>query len=506
MAGRHGIQVIPKRTKLDDQLEVGGDYILRELVLHNYYEEKTDILPIVQELNIYESIYNNAITGTVVVGDTKNQIARMKLQGLERISFKVTTPGQTGLKDSIDFSRTTGDPLHVYKITDRKMITNNMMVYTIHFASREFMRNTRLKVSQAYTGKLDQMVHEITKDYLDSKKTLFVETTSNQDKIVIPNMRPFDAINMIAKKAIPENSRGGVGYYFYETSKGFNFRSWESMVSSKSNFKRSPRDEFFYQPAKIPGSDPKAVNDRALQELRTIEEYEFVNNFHDVAANTVLGTYGHRVITYNLFDKNIETNDYHYHDQFTESKHTDSTTSQFDGERYAIAPSPVDYDNKLNVSDFPEARVSLQPTTRFLHNENTGMYGIDVSQDGVKFGAYQSQLNQVMHGTTLRMKIKGQCKINAGDLIRVHLKDPNASRDNSSKAGQNHDERFSGDYVITKLRHQITGELHTIQLECVKDAVGQAIPAGVNPKRTSNRPYNRIEIDETDTFGDNHLI
>ena len=506
MVSRHGIQVEKKSTKLDDHLEVGGDYILREIVLHNYYEEKTDILPIVQELNIYESIYNNAITGTVIVGDTKNQIARMKLQGLERISFKVTTPGQTGLKDSIDFSRETGDPLHVYKITDRKMVNNNLMVYKIHFASREFMRNTRLKVSQAYTGTLDSMVHEITKDYLDSKKTLFVESTSNQDKIVIPNMRPFDAINMIAKKAIPQNSRGGVGYYFYETTKGFNFRSWESMVSSKSNFKRTPRDEFFYQPAKIPGSDPKAVNDRALQELRTIEEYEFANNFHDVAANTVLGTYGHRVITYNLFDKNIETNDYHYHDQFNESKHTDSTTSQFDGERYAIAPSPVDYDNELTISDFPEARVSLQPTTRFLHGEDTGMYGIDVNQDGVKFGAYQSQLNQVMNGTTLKMKIKGQCKINAGDLITVHLKDPNASRDNSSKAGQNHDERFSGDYVITKLRHQITGELHTIQLECVKDAVGQAIPAGVNPKRTSNRPYNRIEIDETDAFGDNHLI
>ena len=506
MVSRHGIQVEKKSTKLDDHLEVGGDYILREIVLHNYYEEKTDILPIVQELNIYESIYNNAITGTVIVGDTKNQIARMKLQGLERISFKVTTPGQTGLKDSIDFSRETGDPLHVYKITDRKMVNNNLMVYKIHFASREFMRNTRLKVSQAYTGTLDSMVHEITKDYLDSKKTLFVETTSNQDKIVIPNMRPFDAINMIAKKAIPQNSRGGVGYYFYETTKGFNFRSWESMVSSKSNFKRSPRDEFFYQPAKIPGNDPKAERDRALQELRTIEEYEFANNFHDVAANTVLGTYGHRVITYNLFDKNIETNDYHYHDQFNESKHTDSTTSQFDGERYAIAPSPVDYDNELTISDFPEARVSLQPTTRFLHGEDTGMYGIDVNQDGVKFGAYQSQLNQVMNGTTLKMKIKGQCKINAGDLITVHLKDPNASRDNSSKAGQNHDERFSGDYVITKLRHQITGELHTIQLECVKDAVGQAIPAGVNPKRTSNRPYNRIEIDETDAFGDNHLI
>ena len=125
------------------------------------------------------------------------------------------------------------------------------MTYTIHFASREFMRNTRLKVRQSFTGTLDQMVSDITKDYLDSRKTLFVETTSNQDTILIPNKTPFDAINDIAKRAIPENSRGGVGYYFYETSKGFNFRSWESMVSSKSNFKRAPRDEFFYQPAKI---------------------------------------------------------------------------------------------------------------------------------------------------------------------------------------------------------------------------------------------------------------
>ena len=148
----------------------------------------------------------------------------------------------------------------------------------------------------------------------------------------------------------------------------------------------------------------------------------------------------------------------------------------------------------------------MQGTTQFQHDDDTGIYGIDVAQDGVKTGSYQSQLNQVLHGTTLRMRIKGQCKINAGDLITVHLKDPNASRDNSSKAGQNHDERFSGDYVITKLRHQITGELHKIQLECVKDAVGQSIQSSINPKRRTGSLFNRLEIDESDTFGGNHLI
>ena len=278
------------------------------------------------------------------------------------------------------------------------------------------------------------------------------------------------------------------------------------MVSSKSSFPRVPRHEFFYQPARIPGSDPEAGADKAYKELRTIEEYEFVNNFHDVAANTVLGTYGHRVITYNFYDKTFNTDDYHYHDQFEESKHTDSTTSQFDGKRYAISNSTVDYDNELSISDFPESRVSLQGTTQFAHGEETGGYGIDVEQDGVKLGSYQSQLNQVQHGTTLKMRIKGQTKINAGDLIKIHLKDPNASRDSSGLDRHRHDERFSGDWIITKLRHQITGELHTIQLECVKDAVGQSIQSSVNPKRKTGSIYSRQEIDETDSFGGNHLI
>ena len=104
------------------------------------------------------------------------------------------------------------------------------------------------------------------------------------------------------------------------------------------------------------------------------------------------------------------------------------------------------------------------------------------------------------------MRIKGQTKINAGDLIKIHLKDPNASRDSSGLDRHRHDERFSGDWVITKLRHQITGELHTIQLECVKDAVGSSIQSSVNPKRKTGSIYSRQEIDETDSFGGNHLI
>ena len=84
------------------------------------------------------------------------------------------------------------------------------------------MRNIRTKVSKAYEGKLSDMVQEIIadKEGLDSRKTLYFEETGNQDKIVIPNITPFKAIGMIAKRALPKYSKGA-GMYFYETTRGF---------------------------------------------------------------------------------------------------------------------------------------------------------------------------------------------------------------------------------------------------------------------------------------------
>ena len=42
---------------------------------------------------MYESIYKNAVTGSLVITDAKNQIGRLEIQGLERIAFKLSSPG-----------------------------------------------------------------------------------------------------------------------------------------------------------------------------------------------------------------------------------------------------------------------------------------------------------------------------------------------------------------------------------------------------------------------------
>ena len=491
-------------NKVPNSIEFAGDYDLKNIFLHNHFGEVIDIKNMYQELNIYESIYKNALTGSIVIVDAQNLIAKLEMQGTERISFTLATPGAMGDRSIINASEATGHPFHAYKITDRKQLKPGTLMYTIHFGSREFMRNLRKKVSQAFNGPLDSIVNSIFIDqnYLDSKKELTFEPCGNSDKIVVPNMRPFDAINMIASKSMPGKS-GGVGYYFYETTKGFNFRSWENMLSVNGQSRRDIKQEFYYMPMNI--NDPD-IDDKINHDFKSVESYRFANTFHDVAANTMLGTYGHRVISHNLFDKSYDIKDYNYHNDFRFSAHTERS-GRNKPETFAIAESNVDEQiedtvkGTSSVSDYSESRVSLQSTTQFLHNENTGSYGLDVAQDGRMTGKRVAQRAMVMQGTALKLTVKGQSYLEAGDLIDFKLR----SIDEKNTDGAE-DPHYSGKYVITKIRHQINPEKYTMALECAKDSVKQGysetqfkIPANTNIATLRNT-YRDGEI--TRDYGD----
>ena len=459
---------------VENTIEFAGDYDCKHIFLHTHYndpEKGIDIMQMVDELNIYESIYKNALTGSIVITDAQNLISKLEIQGIERISFVIKTPGVQGDRDIINASVESGHPFHIYKITNRVQTAPGTLRYVLHFGSREFMRNIRTKVSQAYDGRLDRAVYAMFLDenYLDSRKTLTFEPCGNSDKIVIPNMRPFDAINMIAKKSLPEKSNG-VGYYFYETTKGYHFRSWENMCVSQGRNKRRTKQVFYYAPINI--KDDPAIDNKIEYDYKLVESYEFINNVHDTAANTALGTYGHRVISYNFFNKSFTENDYNYHNQFAITRHTDGSTSRFDKEKFAVSESNVDETianqktQSSKVSDYPESRVSLQATTQFTHGDETGAYGIDVLEDGRKLGQAISQQQQVLQGTCLKLVIKGQSYIEAGDVIEFKMR----AIDEKATEGEE-DLQFSGRYVITKVRHQINPTKYVMVLECAKDSV-----------------------------------
>ena len=451
--------------KHPDEIQFAGDYNLDGIILHKHqneglssHNEGVDIQKLVVELNIYEGIEKNSVTGTMVIADSVNLINNLPIQGTERVSFKLATPGAHQVDHIVDCSEETGHPMHIYKLTDKRQINESTVAYTLHFCSREMMRNYRTKVSEAFSGTYEQMVAKVLQDpdYLDSRKTLFYQKTRNQDKIVVPNFRPFGAIELMQQRALADDSKSA-GYYFYQTTKGFHFRSFESMCVDVRGNPRTPKQTFKYMPMNVNTTGDKAS--KIAEDYKSVEQYKFINNFHDVLDNQAAGTYAHRVITHNLYDKSYKKSDFHYHNYYDQTKHAD-------GPNPAIVDTPVDFDNK-SVSDYPESRVTVMATTQFAHNEDTGSYGIDVEQDGITDASRVSQQMQVASGTRLKLTIKGQSYLEAGDVIEFEY----YAVERKQKEELRPDPQYAGRYIISKIRHRVTNDEYVQVLECVKDSV-----------------------------------
>jgi len=448
-----------------DNIEFAGDFKLDSIVIHNAEQTlSVDIKGLVVEFNIYESMFVNALTGTLVISDSTNLIGELPILGAEILTFKLATPGSPG----IDCTKPE-TAMHVYALSEKSQDGPNKEIYTLHFASREFLRNIRTRVSQSYSGRIDQMVASIFGDenYLDSRKTLKVQETSNQDKITIPNMHPFQAINMLQKKALSTiDDTTNVGYYFYETPRGFHFRSWESMCVDANGELKATKQTFEHMPTNMTDQSVYGEKkDKITHEYQNVESYRFLSSSHDVAANQAAGTYAHRVITHNLFNKSYKESDYHYHNNYKDTKHVD-------GNKVPILNIPVDFDDK-GISDYAESRVTVMPTSRFIHNEGTGSFGIDVEQDGITEAARLSQTNQVIGGTILEMTIKGQSYLEVGDVVQFNLQ----AVENKNRPKAKFDPQYSGRYIITKMRHRVTTTDYINVLELAKDSVANRYPS-----------------------------
>ena len=460
----------------NNNLDFPGDYNLRKIEIITAAGEKLPLrMGSIAELNIYEDIESNALTGSAFIIDSNNIISNLPFQGLERLSFHLSTPGAGNDNiSSVNASLESGHPFYIYSLTDRKVITENAMSYTIHFGSRELMRNTRTRVSQAYEGDIHLSAAAILRDKngLNSSKRFVYEPTRNQDKFVMPNVRPFDAINILANKALSKNAKGA-GYYFYETTKGFYFRSYESMLSLQGTY---PRDEVLtlkYEPKTLPRRGTRGGNTRKFDNQHNIDSYEFIQHF-DTLTQQAMGTYASRVITHNKYDKSYNIEDYSYHDNYFQFFHTDKIGTM-KNETFPVSNSPVDHDPKergsgdKTVSDYPNSHVVLQGSTRFLHNENTGIFGTDPQSEGLTEAIRISQENQVNNSSILKIVMPGHSYLQAGDVVYFEL--PSHERNKENRGGYGFDEHHSGRYLIKKLRHRVIQDTYQLVLECIKDSV-----------------------------------
>ena len=199
-----------------------------------------DIRGKVVGFNYYESLYSPMVTASFLEVDTGGTVENQKddflgtlkdglpIEGFEEVLVKVSTKYRAldwrGKKRRFII---TGSPYNVDSGTRQ----------TAYFPmiSINAMKSTSKPVDQIYP---EAKISEIVKKILKASELPFeeknIEETKNSMKVDGKNENPLDTILKLCHKSIPV--KGDPGFFFYENSEGYNFKSIHNMIKDVKDF------------------------------------------------------------------------------------------------------------------------------------------------------------------------------------------------------------------------------------------------------------------------------
>ena len=438
-------------------IKYAGEVELTKLVLISSSGVAIDLTELVITINMYESVFSHAMSGSILIGDTNNLAVNLPIIGQEYLRIKLNTPSLDD--NAIDYSE---NVFVVYKIKKRQS-DGQMQVLELQFTSPEMLKSNRTRISKSYTNTVDNIAEDILTNerYIDTKKDLFIEPTTGIRRVVVPNLHPYDALRRLATESISkENS--SPHYMFYENNRGLHFRSLQSMyaqgITGKYHAGEQAADEEYT------GDDESGD---LIQSMKRIVSFDMGTN-NDTLANIKSGMLGSTIFSHDIYNKSYDKTTFGYFDNFEDHKRISENAPYND--------NPIDED--LNtLGNFTDARIHLHSVpsdTDTQHYEtDTSSYSYSSNRLSDSLLSRQSRFGELRSGIGLTMEIAGNTTIAAGDMIDVQLPIAGIDHDDDKV-----DKYYSGVYLITNLRHIFVPRerTHQILLTLAKDSIPETLP------------------------------
>lgn len=445
-----------------------GQVDLQQLKLISIAGLSVDLNDYLIELNIYEDIFSNFIHGQVMVSDSINLITKLPIVGDEILVLSYGTP---------TLEKYFKKYFHVYSITDQKTVSdNNTQTYILHFCSVEAVLDANLTIYDPFSGDVSDIASKIFEKYLknpryvkfednnispneEESSELFVTETNNKIKFISPGWSPAKCLNWLAGKAIPREGKA-CDFLFWESSAGFFFASIEDLINDFLQ-KNIVAGEYYYVPPGNIENDMGVDRSDVVMKMFLAESFEIVN-YTDNLQNYTNGFFASKIITYDPITKTYDTKEYDYPTEFLNFKHTDGEGS--------LPPF------SLQTLRNPSSYAKIYPTNSKLFSDITENYTEKITEI---FGNRNSKLNE-LNNFKINLTVHGRSDLFAGSMIRFNLPD---TRGHGEPAEGGKDPLYSGNYIVSAIRHKINFKTHVMVMELIKTSIAskaqtQAQPAG----------------------------
>ena len=409
---------------------------------------QVDLTGGITELRYYESILEPSVRVTVQYTDTgssyqdKTVLEGLPIVGTEQCNIK--------MKDNADNEIEVD--MYVDKVNPLSETAKNTVVM-LGLVSKEHIQNQLVRVNKRFDGKLSDHINEILTNstYIGTQKDVDIEETQNNYNFIGNNKKPFYTCTWLAKKGVPNTTSPGntAGYFFYETNKGFKFKSIDSLMGQEKKRKFIFNETPDSRGANIPkGYDGKILESSA-------------DNSFDVQSKFEGGAYSTRIVLFNPFDcvyQVVKPN----------SRETESNL-ELGGNELPVLNKEF---NQGRVDDFSRTTYMLIDTGTIP----TGSTEQQIDKSKEKNFDPANVLNQAsmrynqLFTLTREVTIPGDFGLNAGDTVFIDI--PSAEKD---KNNQNPNQEVGGLYIISDLCHLVTVDRCLTKLNLIRDSYGRKV-------------------------------
>jgi len=357
--------------------------------------------------SIYESIFTPGIIVDIEVLDTDDQIGQLKISGDEKVDITFEVPGgssasyKLGISNLGEVSGTTSSLKH--------------KTYKINTVSIEALKAKNNYVEKTFNSQISEMIKTIHKDYLQSTKKIEVEETKGTQNIKISHKNPYEAIEIAMKRAVSNENKSSL-FVFFETRSGsdqiFKFTTIEKLFkgSSVKTFKQSD-------------SINTNIGNKTDDQIFGVET---PNQFNAVDRMAVGGQV--KVATFNFRTWEYTTN--------TLTKNSKDYKTGGGG----------DINTAKFTKEYREAQGQAKPRLLLIPVDTSKRAKTNIP---TYIADRQNFASTLMQGT-VKIRVPGDLKLKAGDVITANLPTRKGTTDNVQN-----DSSLSGKFLISRIHHDI---------------------------------------------------
>lgn len=392
---------------------------------------KIDITNICEEINIFDTMFLSVMSGSLVIGDSIGLSSKLSFDGSEAVLIHIKKDKNSEI---LDFKRA----FRIYKQTNRSIIKPGLEKYILHFTSDELIYSDQQRVNQSYETNFSKIVERILVDYLKVPQNNLggtYEFSSGVQKIVIPNLRPLEAIEWCAKRALDINQ--SPNFMFYQNIAGFNFATLSTLLTQPAIL------DISYTTKNINGETP-------FDEIGGARYLEIIS-LNDNIERTRSGVNAGKFIGFDPITRTISTKNISYGDHYLNMKHGNQTPN------FSQIQSR---DGMLNSQAFN----SRKAVSIFNYNRQFSEYikkkepGSLTNRDGIESWLFQRKaiLKNLM-SKRLKLVMPGNFQLSSGFNVNVDAPIIGSS--------DGEDKSINGKYLIVASRQIIGYEKHETIIE-----------------------------------------